>query len=256
MGGSTVAEETIRFGIGVEVERLDLVDSRGDQAMNDIGFEVELRLAGVPCDEEAGVVRIVLKEACSERFVHFVGRLRNARPDRRMDILASRAEALHGRYRGIGDTRERPAPAGVRRADDDRVMIGEQHRRAIGGENPEQQVGRVGDHRVGAGALTLRPGVIGDDDIGRVDLVDGRKLGLGEKRGDREPAVAFDGLAVVIATEADVETRAGADRHAAAPPQKAVRELAEADRAGNLDAVQMSFRMMMSSSAWLPTMKS
>ena len=104
-------------------------------------------------------------------------------------------------------------------------------------------------------ALILRPGRIGDHHLGRMDLVNGGKLRVRVDRRDGEAAVAGDRLAVVIAAEADVEARAFADRNAAAAPEEAVREPAQADRASDLDG-QRIFLMMMSSSAWLPTMKS
>ena len=88
-----------------------------------------------------------------------------------------------------------------------------------------------------------------------MDLVDGRKLGFRQQRGNGEAAVAGDRLAVVVAAEADVEPGAFADRDAATASKEAVRELAEADGADHLDG-QRIFLMMMSSSAWLPTMKS
>ena len=40
-------------------------------------------------------------------------------------------------------------PAGMGGADDAGLGVGEQHRRAVGGEDAEQQVRAVGDHRVG-----------------------------------------------------------------------------------------------------------
>ena len=88
-----------------------------------------------------------------------------------------------------------------------------------------------------------------------MDLVDGRKLRFGEQRGNGEAPVAGDRLAVVVAAEADVEPGALADRDATAATEEAVRELAEAEGADHLDG-QRIFLMMMSSSAWLPTMKS
>ena len=39
-----------------------------------------------------------------------------------------------------------------------------------------------------------------------MDLVDGRKLGAGQHRGDRAPAVLVDRVLVVLAAIADVES--------------------------------------------------
>ena len=88
-----------------------------------------------------------------------------------------------------------------------------------------------------------------------MDLVDRRKFGVGVYRSDGEAAVAGDRLGVVVAAKADVESGALSDGDAAAAAEEAVRELAQTDRADDLDG-QRIFRMMMSSSAWLPTMKS
>src|SRR5260221_10445267 len=143
----------------------------------------------------------------------------------------------------------------MRGTDYDRFVIGEQHRGTVGGEDAEQQIGRVGHQRVGTRASVLRPGPVGDDPFGRMDLMDSGEFGVGKQRGDGEAAVAGNRLAVVIAAVPDVEPSAFPDRHAAAASKEAVRELAEADGADHLDG-QRIFLMMMSSSAWLPTMKS
>ena len=52
----------------------------------------------------------------------------------------------------------RPAPAGMGRADHARLAVGQQHRRAIGGDDAEQQAGPVGDQRVGLRPLGMRHG--------------------------------------------------------------------------------------------------
>ena len=255
MGRAAIAEETVGIGIGVEIQFLDLPDTGGDQAVNDVAFEVEVRLAGGAGDEEADVVAIGVEEAGAECVVDLVGWLSDARPDRGVNALAPGAEPLHRLDRRVGDSGERTAPAGMGGADDRCVMVREQHRRAIGGEDSEQQIGPIGDHRVGTRASILRPGRVRHDNLGGMDLVDRRQLRIGKQGGDGEAAVAGDRLGVVAAAKADVQARAFADRDAAAPAEEAVRKLAEADRADDLDG-QRIFLMMMSSSAWLPTMKS
>ena len=75
-------------------------------------------------------------------------------------MLAPRAELLHRGDGRIGDSGERAAPAGMGGADHPGLVIGEQDRRAIGGQDSEQQVRAVGDHRVGVRPLVLRPGLL------------------------------------------------------------------------------------------------
>ena len=81
MGRTPEAEEAVGIGISVEVERLDLVDPGGDQTMNDIGFQIEMRLAGRAGDEEALIVSVRVEETRAEGLVDLIGGLRDARPD-------------------------------------------------------------------------------------------------------------------------------------------------------------------------------
>ena len=216
--------------------------------MDDIGFEVEVRLAGGVCDKEAGVIAVCAEEAGAECLVDLIGGLRDAGADRGLDAIAPRAEAFHSLDRRIGHPGERAAPSGVGGTDDHRLVIGKQYRSTVGGKDSEQQIGPVGGHGVGAGPSVLRPRCVRDDHLGRVDLVNGCEFGTGVDRADREAAVAGDRLAVVVAPVADVQTRTFADGNAAAAAKKAVRELAEADGADHLDG-QSIFLMMTSSSA-------
>ena len=59
------------------------------------------------------------------------------------------------------------------RADDAGSLIGEQHRRAIGGENAERDAFALRHHRIGFRPLALRPGFLDHDDIGAVHLMAG-----------------------------------------------------------------------------------
>lgn len=255
MGRAAIAEETIGIDIGVEIQFLHLPNTGCDQAVNDVAFEVEVRLAGGAGDEEAGVFAIGVKEAGAECVVDLVGWLSNARPDRGLDAIAPGAELLHRLDRRVGDSGESTAPAGMGRGDDRCVVVREQNRRAIGGEDSEQKVGPIGDHRIGTRASILRPRRVRHDNLGGMNLVDGRQLRIGKQSGNGKAAVAGNRLGVVAAAIADVQARAVSDRDAAPPAEKAVRKLTKADRADNLDA-QRVFLMIMSSSAWLPTMKS
>ena len=130
-----------------------------------------------------------------------------------------------------------------------RLVVGEQHRGAIGGEDSEQQLGPVGDHRIGMGPIFLRPGTFGIDGIGRMNLVDGDQLCVGKDGGDRSFAILEDRGAVVLAAVADVEPGNLAGRNAAATAEEPVRNRAEARRADGLDAGHSAFTMITSSSA-------
>src|SRR5438067_1608425 len=66
VGRPAIAVEKVRVGIGVEVEGFDLPGISGEQAMHDIGFKVEVRLAPGCIRKEAGIPRIRLDEAEAE----------------------------------------------------------------------------------------------------------------------------------------------------------------------------------------------
>jgi hypothetical protein len=139
--------------------------------------------------------------------------------------------------------------------DHGRVYVGEQHGCAVGSEYAQQDARPIGDHRVRVRAFSSRPGVLDMDHCCRVDLVNGREFGSREHGVDGAAAVLVDGGAVVVAAVADVETGELAARYSAPPPEEAVRDAAEHRRADDLHGAHSSFFMMMSSSAWSPTMK-
>src|SRR3954451_6870830 len=80
---AAIAVETVRFGIGVEVEGFDGGDAGRPQAVFDIGFQIEVRLAPGRIGEKSLVSRIGLQESRAETLVHFVRRLPDAGADRR-----------------------------------------------------------------------------------------------------------------------------------------------------------------------------
>jgi hypothetical protein len=139
-----------------------------------------------------------------------------------------------------------------------RPKIGEKHRRAVRGQDPEQQPRPVRDHRVGVGALVVRIGADDMDGDPRVDLVQCHELRARLHRVDRAAPVLADRLAVVARAEPDIEPGAYAGGDAASPAEKAVRHARQHGRGDHLDAHISSTslrRITWSSSAWLPTMK-
>ena len=105
--------------------------------------------------EEALMLGIGLGEAAQEALVHLVGLAGDARPDRGGDSAAPRAAPLHLRHRRLDHPAQRALPAGMGGGDHARLAVGEQDRRAVGGEDSEHEARPVGDHRVGLG-----PGVV------------------------------------------------------------------------------------------------
>ena len=120
---------------------------------------------------------------------------------------------------------------------------------------PSSRSGRSVTMASACGPLVLRPGMLDIDDT-RANGSGARSPArrTGQNRGDRAAAIFVDRRAVVAAAVTDVEPGELAGRDAAAPAEEAVRDAAERRRADDLDVAHSSLRMMMSSSAWPPTM--
>ena len=133
MSCATIAEETVFIRISIEIDRFYFIDAGSDQAMDDVGFEIEMRFSGNAIQKEPRVVRIGMHETRFELTVHFIGRLSDARTDRRMDIFAPGTELFHRFDCRIRDPGKSTAPSGVSCTDNHCLVISKQHRRTIGG---------------------------------------------------------------------------------------------------------------------------
>ena len=99
-----------------------------------------MRLARRAVDEEALVVGIGVEEARAEGLVDLVGRLGDARADRGGDPLApAPSRSIAAMVASVTPASAPRQPAWAAPIDAG-LGIGEQHRRAIGGEDAEQQV--------------------------------------------------------------------------------------------------------------------
>ena len=134
-------------------------------------------------------------KARDEFGADLVGFLRDARAERGAMSAALCADPLHGRDGRLDDAGQRAFPAGMRRADDARLCVGEQDHAAVGAGDAERQARRRGHHCVAARPRVGRP-VIGDRDrVGRMDLEGHREaLGTNAERGGHPGAVLGDGL--------------------------------------------------------------
>src|SRR5688500_2460184 len=116
-----IAEEAVGVGVCVEPERLDAGNPRRLQPLDDIGFEVEMRLVRRPGSKKSLIAEVGVKESGAKPFVHLVRIAPDARSNRCGDSLAPGAQILHRGDDRIGDSGERPAPAGMRGSDDPRL---------------------------------------------------------------------------------------------------------------------------------------
>ena len=79
----------------------------------------------------------------------------------------------HRRDGRLDDAVEGAAPAGMGGADHPGLGIGEQHRRAIGGEDAQRHAGRAGHHGVDLRGFLPRPGLLDQSDADAVGLIGG-----------------------------------------------------------------------------------
>src|ERR1043165_3267542 len=134
MRGAAVTEETVGFCVGAEAEVLEVADAGAFDAVTDIARQIEHGMAGfVRRREEALVTGIGLEKARDEFRADLVIALADRRPERRRDVFARRAQRLHRGNRRLDHAGERAAPAGMRRADDARLGVGEQQGPAVRG---------------------------------------------------------------------------------------------------------------------------
>ena len=92
------------------------------------------------------------------------------------------------------------------------------------------------------------------DDGRRMDLMDGRKARIGQHGRDGASPILRDQLGIVAAAVADIQAPHFAPGNPAAPAEEAVRDRSQHLRAEDIDLAHTQARMMMSSSAWFPTM--
>lgn len=103
----------------------------------------------------------------------------------------------------LQDSGHRAAPTGMRRRDDASFRIGEEHRRAIGGEHCGHHAGAIGDHRVGIGTGAVPAG---DGHGIAMHLIDqGQFPGMGGQGGEQRRPVVGDVRGIVAHMISEIE---------------------------------------------------
>jgi hypothetical protein len=119
-------------------------------------------------------------------------------------------------------------------ADDARLRVRQEQRPAVGGRHADGEPRPARDHGVGTRTRLARPGLVGHDHVGRMDLI-GRQqtVGRNAERRRHAGAVLADLGRRIVGADAAVQTGIDALRYAAVAGEEGVanaRELAE--RAG------------------------
>ena len=238
--GMTISESEQRktltaLGFRLEGDMAHVPSWRPDvQGEADLVEEAEQPgLAGL---EEASVRRVVFEEPIAKTSIHLVAGLGDRRPDGGADPAPVRTQPLHFRDRIGQHALFRAAPAGMGCSDHARLPIRQKHRRAIGGDDADQQARRSADQRIDAGPVVSLDRSGHDRDVGRVDLKRHRQPRTGEQGGDHPAAVLRDGVRVVPGAEADLQPGDVPGRDAALPAEKAVRHALQRGRADRYGA--------------------
>ena len=204
-----------------------------------IAREVELPPVLAPAfGEEARVLGVPRQHGIPQVRPDLVARLGDAGADRGDHPRAGGAEPLHRRDRRFQHARSSSSPAGMGGADHAGLRVGEEHRRAIPGDDAERDAGPARHHRVRRRPRALVP-------TGRIHLRDRGAMHLRKpmegaggqaERVRRAAPVLPHAIPVVLAGERAVERSIRPLRHAAAPGEEA---MAEARRPGEGRGRQM-----------------
>ena len=189
-----------------------------------IAATVESVVPGAPRREEAFVGHVGGGEAIGESLIDLVTGARDARADRGADVFAPRTQNQHRVDRRIGDAGQCALPPGMRGTDNAGLRIGEQHRRAIGGDDAEYEPRTVGDQRVGMRAGIVAPGLRHGHHLCAVDLIGGHERRAGADRSHRAGAVLRHDGRIVARAQPCVQPSDDAAGHAAAAAQEPVRD--------------------------------
>jgi len=139
------------------------------------------------------------------------------------------------------------------RTDHAGLGVGEQHRRAVGGEDAQREARAIGDQRIGMRPRRVVPRIGDGNRIGAVYLEHRNQTPARQHRFRREAAVFGDHGGIVVRAEPDIEPGMHARRHAATPAEKAMWN-GQRGRADNFYCHSTSL-MMRSSSIVSPTRK-
>ena len=244
MAAPTIAKKTVGLAVRIFAETLYLADPRAAQTRCDIAFDIELIMTRLAVCEKMFVGWVVVGEPLKKPGVYLIAFLRDARPDGTDDARPVRPQCLHRHNSVVGDAGYRTLPSGVGGSDYASFIVGEQDRHAICGDDPEQDAGHIGDHRVRFRRVILIICLGDGNHVGGVDLVNAGKLCIGQDNRGCQPPVFQHGGAVIIAADADIQSGINARRNATLSTKEPVRAVAQRARFNNFYAHETRFSII------------
>lgn len=130
-------------------------------------------------------ILVIILEPAPKRLVDLVTMLGNTWPDGSGDPPPLCTEPEHIGNRRLDNSALRAFPACVSGGDYPGLAIGQQHRRAIGGDNAEREARPVGDYCIRFGPRIVTPRLGDGNRFGGMDLLDAHQPQSGQNRSDR-----------------------------------------------------------------------
>ena len=232
MGRTPIGEESRIIGICVEAQRFDSANTAFRQSCCDICFQIKLAVARLAGKK---VLVCVRTKICSKASFNLVTGLRDTWPDGRTDTRWLSAQLFHRRYGCRNYAVMRPAPTGMRSAHYSCLPVSKQHRRAIRGDDAQQQPGPVGHQSVGPRSVRQRPRFPNDNNIGGVYLIGCDQLRIGHDRSNRPLAILCHSSVIIACTQPGIQASNFAGGHAALPPEESVRDTRQCGGADHIN---------------------
>ena len=227
MRGATKAEELCGVRIGAMRQIFEAADLRAPQSFNDVARQVELGVTLAGAGRKKALVRGIGGNKPRHEFrADFVVRLTDQGADGGRQVLASRTEAHHRGDGLLDEPVECAPPARMRRSDNARLGVGEQHRAAICRCHAHGKAELARYHGVGAGRVLARPGRLGHHDRGGMDLIRGHQVPRRyAKCGGHAGPIFLNLVGCIIGPQPAIETRIKARRYPSVPREEGVPNL-------------------------------
>jgi hypothetical protein len=222
MRGPAKAVKTPVIGVGIKPEHLDATNASDGKAAGDIAFQIKLEMVRPSCGKEAFIFRIMFEKAAREPRINLVRRPRDARSNGGGDPISRGTQCDHGVDGSIGHAAYRALPPGVRCPDNPGLGIGKQHRRAISGQDAEQQPRPVRYHRISVRTLLKGDGAHDRHNIRRMHLMYGDKFCPQQNRFRGAAPVFEHRVPVIVGPDTDVQACVNAGGDASATAKKAM----------------------------------
>ena len=172
--------------------------------------------------KKVGIGQIAIGKISHELFANLIRAERNSWPYNSADARRCRAYVHHGIDASLEDIVERPAPSGMGGTNDTGLRVGQQHGRAIGGENAQANARLVAHQRISFNCEHIVLCVFDINGLCAVNLMRGDKHARAQMRA-YAAAVFSDRGGLILRPASGVQAFIYPRRHPAKAGEKPVR---------------------------------